>query len=104
MMKSVVLMFLVLLVSASVAVAVQPNKQLEFTHSSMGTVIFDGKLHNEHAKGCRECHNKDVFPKMKQGTVTITMDEIYAGKLCGICHNGNRAFTAKGNCGRCHKK
>jgi c(7)-type cytochrome triheme protein len=45
-----------------------------------------------------------MFPKMKQGTVKITMDEIYASKQCGVCHNGGRAFDAKGNCGRCHVK
>jgi c(7)-type cytochrome triheme protein len=39
---------------------------------------------------------------MKQGTVTITMEQIYAGKLCGVCHNGQRAFDAKSNCNRCH--
>jgi c(7)-type cytochrome triheme protein len=45
-----------------------------------------------------------MFPKMKQGTVKITMDEIYAGKLCGACHNGKRSFDAKSNCNRCHVK
>ena len=103
-MKSIILSLLTILICASLAMAVPPSKKLEFTKSSMGKVIFDGKLHNKHAKSCKECHNKETFPKMKQGTVTITMDQIYAGKLCGICHNGKRAFTAKGNCNRCHKR
>jgi c(7)-type cytochrome triheme protein len=45
-----------------------------------------------------------MFPKMKQGTVTITMEQIYAGQFCGVCHNGQRAFEAKKNCNRCHVK
>jgi c(7)-type cytochrome triheme protein len=45
-----------------------------------------------------------MFPKMKQGTITITMEEIYAGRLCGVCHNGKRAFAPAGNCSRCHIK
>ncbi|MEJ2525412.1 MAG: cytochrome c3 family protein [Desulfuromonadales bacterium] len=53
---------------------------------------------------CKDCHNAEVFPKRKQGTVKITMEEIYAGRLCGVCHNGKRAFDAKSNCARCHVK
>ena len=34
----------------------------------------------------------------------VTMNDIYAGKLCGVCHNGERAFDAQGNCTRCHVK
>jgi len=89
---------------ATAALAVPPGRTLEFDKSPMGKVIFDGKLHNDAAKSCAQCHNKDTFPAMKKGTVTITMDEIYAGKQCGICHNGQLAFDAKGNCARCHKK
>ncbi len=70
----------------------------------MGKVTFDGTIHKEAGNKCKDCHNKGMFPKMKQGTVTITMNDIYAGKLCGVCHNGERAFDAKGNCARCHVK
>ncbi len=102
-MKSLFLILAVLSLAAP-ALAVPASKQLEFTGSTMGKVVFDGKLHNEAAKSCKECHNKETFPKMKQGTVSITMEQIYAGKLCGVCHNGEKAFSAKGNCNRCHKK
>lgn len=103
-MKSILAAILITLVTLSIAFAVPKTKTLEFTKSSMGTVTFSGKVHAEAGIKCKECHNKDAFPKMKQGTVTIKMSEIYAGKLCGICHNGQRAFSAKGNCKRCHKK
>lgn len=103
-MKSLILTATLILVCAALALAVPASKKLEFSKSSMGKVVFDGAIHNKAAKSCKECHNKDTFPKMKQGTVNITMNEIYAGKLCGICHNGERAFDAKGNCNRCHKK
>ena len=85
--------------------AVPKGRTLTFSQSNMGPVTFDGTLHNNAAeKGCRDCHNPDVFPKMKQGSVQITMAKIYAGEQCGICHNGSRAFAAKGNCGKCHKR
>ena len=104
MKKLIVFGLIVLFASSSVALAVGNKKTLEFTKSAMGTVVFDGTVHKEAGLKCKECHNKDTFPKMKQGTVSITMEEIYAGKLCGVCHNGQRAFEAKANCNRCHKK
>ena len=103
-MKTFFLTATLILVCASLTLAVPASKKLEFSKSSMGKVTFDGKLHNKAAKSCKECHNKETFPKMKQGTVSITMDQIYAGKLCGICHNGQKAFAAKANCNRCHKR
>lgn len=91
-----------LFVTAGVALAVPSGKVIEFKNSSLGIVKFDGEVHKKAAANCKECHTDGMFPKMKQGTVKITMDEIYAGKLCGACHNGKKAFDAKGNCQRCH--
>lgn len=104
MRKIICLVAVVLFASAGVALAVSANKTIQFNDSSMGTVTFDGKLHKDAGATCKECHNDGMFPKMKQGTVKITMDEIYAGKLCGVCHDGKKAFEAKANCNRCHVK
>lgn len=104
MQKLTILIVTILFVSSSVVLAVPAKKTLEFNKSSMGVVTFDGTVHKEAGVKCKECHNKAMFPKMKQGTVSIVMDDIYAGKLCGVCHNGGRAFDAKGNCNRCHVK
>ncbi|MDH3998805.1 MAG: cytochrome C [Desulfuromonadales bacterium] len=104
MRNMICLVVVSLLVFSGVALAVPASKTLEFKKSPMGTVTFSGKIHKEAGIKCKECHNKDVFPKMKYGTVTITMNDIYASKLCGVCHNGGRAFDAKGNCNRCHVK
>jgi c(7)-type cytochrome triheme protein len=98
------LIAVILFVSAGVALAVPSGKVIEFNESPMGMVKFDGKIHKDAGVKCKECHNSEMFPKMKQGTVSITMNEIYAGKLCGVCHNGKRAFDAKSNCNRCHVK
>ncbi len=91
-------------VFTGVVLAVPPGRVLEFSESPMGKVVFDGKIHQEADLKCKECHNDQMFPKMKQGTVKITMAEIYAGRLCGVCHNGERAFGTQGNCNRCHIK
>lgn len=104
MKKMMLLLVVVSLCAVTAAIAVPAGRTLEFTDSPMGTVIFSGEEHQEAGIKCMECHNKDMFPKMKKGTVHITMEQIYAGKLCGACHNGTRAFDAKANCNRCHKK
>jgi c(7)-type cytochrome triheme protein len=86
------------------AFAVPSDKIIEFNKSPMGKVLFDGEKHKAAGATCKECHTDGMFPKMKQGTVKITMEEINAGKLCGVCHNGKRAFGTAGNCARCHIK
>ena len=102
MRKIIRLIVLVLFVGGGIALAVPPGKSLEFKNSPMGTVKFSGDVHQKAVASCKECHNDGMFPKMKQGTVKITREQIYAGKLCGVCHNGKKAFEAKGNCQRCH--
>lgn len=87
---------------AATALAVPGGKTIEFNNSPMGRVIFDGEKHKQAGATCKECHADGMFPVMTQGSVKITMAEIYAGKLCGACHNGKKAFEAKANCQRCH--
>lgn len=89
---------------ASTAFAVSSGKTIEFKDSPTGVVTFDGAIHQKAVTSCKDCHKEGLFLKMKQGSVKITMQEIYAGNLCGVCHNGKKAFEAKGNCERCHKK
>ncbi len=104
-MKKLTLLLVVLVLGAvTAALAVPPGKTLTFDKSPMGPVVFSGTIHKDAGVSCKECHNPEMFPKMKQGTVEITMAKIYAGELCGKCHNGTRAFEAKKNCTRCHKK
>lgn len=104
MKKILLLIAVVAFCGVTAAVAVPPGKMLDFSQSSMGTVTFSGQIHKDAGVKCMECHNKDMFPKMKKGTVEIKMADIYAGKYCGLCHNGQRAFEAKSNCNRCHVK
>ncbi|HYA26804.1 MAG TPA: cytochrome c3 family protein [Thermodesulfovibrionales bacterium] len=85
------------------AMAVPPGKTVEYAGGAMGKVVFDGKAHADKGLKCNDCHTK-IFP-MKKGT-KITMADMNAGKVCGECHNGTKAFASKdaANCGKCHKK
>jgi len=101
--SAVIVAILVGIFSVSEVLAVPSGKTLEWD-SSEGKVIFDGKVHADKGVKCTECHVK-IF-KMKKGTAAMKMADLHAGKFCGECHNGSRAFKTddQANCGRCHKK
>jgi c(7)-type cytochrome triheme protein len=99
-MKTPVLTLLLLLASAGFALAVMPGKTITFEGGGAGPVEFSGQIHRG---TCTACHNKDMFPQMKQGATPITMEAIDKGQLCGTCHNGEKAFASEGNCQRCHQ-
>ena len=86
------------------AMAVAPGKNVEFAGGGAGKVVFDGKTHSEKGLKCNDCHTK-IF-KMKKGAAKMTMADMNAGKNCGACHNGTKAFSSKdaANCAKCHKK
>ncbi|GFO54576.1 hypothetical protein GMSM_15830 [Geomonas sp. Red276] len=92
---------LILVLAASSAMAVPAGKSVEW-QTSNGKVVFSGDVHAKKGFKCADCHSK-IF-KMKKGADPIKMSDIYAGKYCGECHNGKKAFKAMGNCAKCHKK
>ncbi len=107
-MKKFFVLALVVVVSFVLAVsafAVPAGKTVEFAGGSAGKVVFDGKVHADKGAKCADCHQSGLF-KMKKGGDTIKMADINAGKFCGACHNGTKAFKAgdAANCGKCHKK
>lgn len=103
-MRTLFLSLVLIFTVSSAVFAVPAGKTLVFDKSPQGKVIFDGAKHAEAGFKCTDCHNKDIFPKMKKGSAKITMDAIRAGKFCGSCHNGKAAFQPEGNCTRCHTK
>ena len=86
------------------AMAVPPGKTVDYAGGDAGKVVFDGKSHADKGLKCNDCHTK-IFP-MKKGGEKITMADMNAGKNCGVCHNGEKAFKSSdaANCGKCHKK
>jgi c(7)-type cytochrome triheme protein len=104
-MKKTVLAVVILVIVAFVgsALAVPPGKTVEFAGGSAGKVVFDGKVHADKGLKCNDCHTK-IFPMKKGGK--YTMAEMNAGKQCGECHNGTKAFKTSdaATCAKCHKK
>ena len=99
-------MFFAIVLSIGSAKAAPPGKTVEFAGGDQGKVVFDGKIHADKGLKCGDCHTNPKIFTMKKGADKITMDEIKAGKWCGTCHNGDKAFKAgdEANCGKCHKK
>lgn len=67
--------------------------------AGMNSVIFPHWVHRM-KYSCRACHESLGF-KMKVGTSGITMQKIFAGEFCAVCHNGKVAF-ATAECQLCH--
>jgi len=68
-------------------------------------VIFDHKTHTEdYGLSCDSCHD-DVFAMQKgaaEKAADFTMQSLYDGKYCGICHDGSTAFASDTRCNSCH--
>ncbi len=104
-MKKIVILMIVAVVAIAMAVpafAVMPGKNVEYAGGGAGKVVFDGKAHKDAGNKCNDCH--PALFKMKKGGAKLTMKDMNAGKNCGSCHNGTKAFSSKANCNKCHKK
>jgi c(7)-type cytochrome triheme protein len=64
--------------------------------------VFRHKTNNMKRLECVECHDK-LYTNVEQHK-TVPMEKIMTGDSCGTCHNGEKAFSVRGNCKRCHKK
>jgi len=96
-----------LLISLPVASAMAvPSGKTADWDSPQGKVTFDGKAHADKGLKCSDCHTKPALFKMKKGSASMKMADINAGKFCGECHNGSKAFKTddNANCIKCHKK
>ncbi|PIV02382.1 MAG: hypothetical protein COS57_12320 [Syntrophobacterales bacterium CG03_land_8_20_14_0_80_58_14] len=78
---------------------------IKYTPKGADVVTFSHDAHVTKAKlKCTECHSK-IFPMKKKG-VTMSKEDHAKEVLCGICHNGKKAFaqTKEADCAKCHKK
>lgn len=106
-MKKLFVIAIVMIVTFVLSVsafAVPAGKNVEFDGKGAGKVVFDGKTHADKGLKCADCHPGNF--KMKKGGDVLTMKDMEAGKNCGVCHNGTKAFAVKdaASCAKCHKK
>src|SRR3990172_1628207 len=86
---------------AILATAQGPGKNVVWDEKTQGKVTFSGKAHADAKLKCADCHSKPKLFAMKKSE--HKMDDIKAGKSCGACHNGKKAFGVD-DCTKCHKK
>ena len=70
--------------------------------NSGGDATFSHERHTGKGLTCEQCHPEPYM--MGEKHKTVTMKEMAQGASCGLCHNGTKTFTFKGNCTTCHKK
>ncbi|MEJ2684948.1 MAG: cytochrome c3 family protein [Candidatus Sulfobium sp.] len=75
------------------------KKDLTYPSAGMKPAVFSHSVHTA-MFACGSCHT-GIF-KYRKGGSGIRMDDIYKGKFCGKCHNGQTAFPST-DCQKCHK-
>ena len=73
------------------------NKRAEA--EGMRPVIYPHWFHRIRFR-CKVCHSELGF-KMRAGANDVDMASIIDGKFCGMCHNGDIAWSVE-NCDICH--
>jgi len=93
------------LLALSYAWAVTGGGDIIFDSEGMPSVVFSHDSHVGAAKKkCSECHYA-IYTNHSQRQA-VGMAAMRAGKSCGACHDGKKAFgvaTSK-YCDKCHKK
>jgi c(7)-type cytochrome triheme protein len=69
------------------------------TKEGMRAVVFPHWFHRIRFR-CKVCHSELGF-KMRAGGNTVLMADIVNGKFCGMCHNGQVAWSPE-RCDLCH--
>jgi len=88
---------------AGAAWAVTGGGEIQFKIADMESVTFSHELHVTSMKlKCSECHYKTYTTRARH--TPVTMAEMRKGKSCGLCHNGQRAFSVNKDCKKCHSE
>ena len=68
--------------------------------------IFSHDKHSQAGNQCTDCHDS-IFQK-KTGSSdsdkALNKRSMKRGKFCGACHDGEKAFSIKSTCKKCHVK
>ena len=100
----IVLALVLMVVTPSVLYARGMKDKVYLQTEEVGKVEFSHFMHMEAVgRNCPSCHN-EVYHILPSKNPAFTMKEMEAGKACGSCHNGKKAFSVKGDCFKCHKK
>lgn len=77
----------------------------EKSADSPGQVTFHHESHvDPDAPDCRSCHQNlfSIRPTKAGALGSIKMEDLYEKKQCGVCHDGEQAFSVEEGCEFCH--
>ncbi|MBI3921743.1 MAG: Ni/Fe-hydrogenase cytochrome b subunit [Armatimonadetes bacterium] len=77
-----------------------PADQLLRDTRPPGPVVFSHRSHLGRGGSCSTCHPR-LFPMGQYSG--LRMASLKAGKECGACHDGRKAFTVANDCELCHQ-
>lgn len=73
--------------------------------NSPGKVKFSHETHVDTEKpNCKNCHAGmfSIRPEQAGALGAVSMEQLYEGKQCGVCHNGKESFSIEDGCDLCH--
>ncbi|MDD2540288.1 MAG: cytochrome c3 family protein [Desulfuromonadaceae bacterium] len=76
------------------------NPELVYSTPPVANAIFSHALHTQ-AYSCKDCHVA-MFKPDRSKNKRVTMAQMAKGQSCGACHDGQAAFSVKGDCAKCH--
>ena len=98
-------MLIVAIALVSQAFSRDDGGDIHYTAPVMG-VIFSHAVHvDDNGLSCEDCH-EDPFEMQAlaaQEDPNFTMKGLSEGLYCGMCHDGNTAFSSETQCATCHE-
>jgi c(7)-type cytochrome triheme protein len=105
-MRVLSLLLLCIALAAPTALAVPPGWTVRYAGAEKGAVVFSGEDHAVMGLVCLDCHLTPFGIARRNPAAAMPFEDHTPGRLCGTCHNGDRAFSidSPSACRNCHKE
>ncbi len=100
-----VAMLFVTVVLVGQALSRDDGGDIHYTKPVVG-VIFSHEVHvDDLGFGCGDCHDYpfEMEALAAQDDPNFTMEGLAEGEYCGMCHDGETAFSSETRCASCHE-
>ncbi|PLX99453.1 MAG: hypothetical protein C0623_09305 [Desulfuromonas sp.] len=98
-------MLIVTIALVSLAFSRDDGGDIRYTEPVIG-VIFSHEVHvDDNGFACEDCHDDpfEMEALAAQEDPNFTMKGLAEGLYCGMCHDGDTAFSSETQCATCHE-
>ena len=98
-------MLIITIALVSPALCRDDGGDIHYTKPVMG-VIFSHEVHvDDNGIDCESCHDDpfEMTALAAQEDPNFTMKGLAEGQFCGMCHDGDTAFSSETRCASCHE-